>query len=159
MGRRTAAAAAATTAAKPLIAPLLLLTLSLFAHPAAAAFSLDTVVQDVWYYVHNHLADTTSAACLAAYAAPIECDDVLRGLVGSSSPNFDPGPGDLAAVCVPSCKASLDAWVENVRAACDLEKGDAALVSANVKPRPRAPVEVVGEVFLYEYAFGCSKNR
>ncbi|KAI0870315.1 hypothetical protein GGS24DRAFT_475726 [Hypoxylon argillaceum] len=125
--------------------------------PVACSFSLDTVVTDWWYYVHNHLADTTSSACLAAYAAPIDCDMTLLGLVSSNSPNFNPGPDDLESMCVPSCTSSLEAWVQNVKTVCNQE-GDAALVSDNVRPYPEVPVAVVGEVFQYEYAWACSKN-
>lgn len=132
--------------------------LLLLSQPATCAFSLDTVVTDVWYYVHNHLADTTSPACLAAYAAPIACDDALLKLVSSESPNFDPGADDLERVCAASCQAALDDYVEGVEAACTAA-GDAALVSANVKPKPRVPVAVVGEIFQYEYAWACSRNR
>lgn len=140
-----------------------LLSLFFFSHPAtasasASSFSLDTVVPDEWYYVHNHLADTTSAACLAAYAAPIGCDDVLRGIVSSGSPNFDPDLDDVERVCVPSCEAALDAWVANVKAACRVDEGDAALVHGIVRPMPRVPVEVVGQVFLYWYAYACAKD-
>ncbi|TRX95038.1 hypothetical protein FHL15_004123 [Xylaria flabelliformis] len=124
---------------------------------AACSFSLDTVVTDWWYYVHNHLADTTSAACLAAYAAPIDCDKTLLGLVSSNSPNFNPGPDDLERTCVPSCADSLDAWVQNLKKVCN-QKGDGALVHGNSLPYPEVPVAVVGEVFQYEHAFACSKN-
>ncbi|KAJ2974882.1 hypothetical protein NUW58_g8515 [Xylaria curta] len=108
--------------------------------PAACSFSLDTIVKDWWYYVHNHLADTTSAACLAAYAAPIECDEVLLGWVSSNSPNFNPKPDDLESLKV-----------------CNQE-GDAALVHTVTRPYPEVPVAVVGEVFQYQYAQVCAKN-
>ncbi|KAI0456241.1 hypothetical protein F5B21DRAFT_502437 [Xylaria acuta] len=124
---------------------------------ASCSFSLDTAVTDWWYYVHNHLADTTSSACLAAYAAPIDCDKTLLGLVSSGSPNFNPGPDDLESTCVPSCADSLEAWVQNIRKVCNQE-GDAALVYGVSRPYPEVPVAVVGEVFQYEYAFACSKN-
>ncbi|KAI0097900.1 hypothetical protein GGR51DRAFT_454684 [Nemania sp. FL0031] len=133
------------------------LLLAIALRPAACSFSLDTVVKDYWYYVHNHLADTTSAACLAAYAAPIDCDMTLLGIVSSNSPNFNPGPDDLESMCVPSCTTSLDAWVENVKSVCN-QPGDAALVSQRQLPRPEVPVAVVGEIFQYEYAWACSKN-
>ncbi|KAI8955637.1 hypothetical protein F4801DRAFT_274123 [Xylaria longipes] len=125
--------------------------------PASCSFSLDTLVTDTWYYVHNHLASTTSATCLAAYAAPIDCDVTLLGLVSSESPNFNPGPDDLERTCVPSCADSLDTWVQNVKKACNQE-GDAALVETARRPYPEVPVTVVGEVFQYEYAWACSKN-
>ncbi|KAI1202863.1 hypothetical protein F5X97DRAFT_285974 [Nemania serpens] len=133
------------------------LLLAVALRPAACAFSLDTVVTDWWYYVHNHLADTTSPACLAAYAAPIDCDQTLLGLVSSNSPNFNPGPDDLERVCVPSCANSLEAWVQNVKKVCN-QSGDAALAYENVRPYPEVPVVVVGEVFQYEYAWACSKD-
>lgn len=132
------------------------LLLAVALRPAACAFSLDTVVQDWWYYVHNHLADTTSPACLAAYAAPIDCDQTLLGLVSSGSPNFNPGLDDLERMCVPSCADSLEAWVRNVNNVCT-QDGDAALVYDS-RPYPEVPVAVVGEVFQYEYAFACSKD-
>ncbi|KAI0467119.1 hypothetical protein F4859DRAFT_276742 [Xylaria cf. heliscus] len=124
---------------------------------ASCSFSLDTVVTDYWYAVHNHLADTTSAACLAAYAAPIDCEQTLLGIVSSDSPNFNPGPDDLESMCVPTCSNSLAAWVDNVNKVCTQE-GDGALVYGNTRPYPQVPVAVVGEVFQYEYAFACSKN-
>lgn len=133
------------------------LLLAIALRPASCSFSLDTVVTDWWYYVHNHLADTTSAECLAAYAAPIDCDKTLLGLVSSESPNFNPGFDDLESTCVPSCADSLDAWVQNVKKVCD-QKGDAALVHGASRPYPEVPVAVVGEVFQYQYAFTCSKN-
>ncbi|KAI1128776.1 hypothetical protein F5Y10DRAFT_239872 [Nemania abortiva] len=133
------------------------LLLAVALRPAACSFSLDTVVTDWWYYVHNHLADTTSSACLAAYAAPIDCDMTLLGLVSSESPNFNPGPDDLESMCVPSCADSLNAWVQNVKSACN-QDGDAALVSQNQRPYPEVPVAVVGEVFQYQYTDSCSKN-
>ncbi|KAK7747669.1 hypothetical protein SLS62_008995 [Diatrype stigma] len=156
--RATTTAAASSLAGAAVLLNLLLPLLLLLPQPASCAFSLDTVATDVWYYVHNHLADTTSAACLAAYAAPIACDDTLLKLVSSESPNFDPGPDDLARVCAAPCRAALEAYVAGVEAACKLEDGDAALVSANVKPRPRVPVAVVGQIFQYEYAWACSKD-
>ncbi len=95
-----------------------------------------------------------------AYNAVIDCDETLLGLVSSASPNFNPGPDDLERTCVPSCKDSLDRYVQNVQNACTLP-GDAALVEANANNEPRAqvPVAVVGQVFQYEYAFACSHNR
>ncbi|KAI1756874.1 hypothetical protein F4782DRAFT_526549 [Xylaria castorea] len=137
--------------------PFRALLLAIALRLAACSFSLDTVVTDWWYYVHNHLADTTSAACLAAYAAPIDCDKTLLGLVSSGTPNFNPGPDDLERTCVPSCTDSLEAWVQNVKKVCDQE-GDAALNHGPSRPYPEVPVAVVGEVFQYEYAFACSKN-
>jgi hypothetical protein len=134
----------------------LLQVLSLL-QPAACAFNLDDVVKDWWYYVHNHLADTTSPACLAAYAAPIDCDVTLLGIVSSGSPNFNPKPADLERMCVPSCVDSLGAWVRNVRQVCNQE-GNAALLHGSAKPYPEVPVAVVGEVFQYEYAWSCSRN-
>ncbi|KAI0446537.1 hypothetical protein F4803DRAFT_19067 [Xylaria telfairii] len=133
------------------------LLLAIAFRPASCSFSLDTVVTDWWYYVHNHLADTTSAECLAAYAAPIDCDKTLLGLVSSESPNFNPGFDDLENLCVPSCADSLDAWVQNVKKVCN-QKGDAALVHGASRPYPEVPVAVVGEAFQYEHAFACSKN-
>ncbi|KAI1743262.1 hypothetical protein F4680DRAFT_409647 [Xylaria scruposa] len=133
------------------------LLLAIALRPATCSFSLDTVVTDWWYYVHNHLADTTSAACLAAYAAPIDCDKTLLGMVSSNSPNFNPGTDDLERMCVSSCSDSLDAWVQNVKKACN-QKGDGALVHGPSLPYPEVPVAVVGEVFQYEYSFACSKN-
>ncbi|KAI0402862.1 hypothetical protein F4802DRAFT_336007 [Xylaria palmicola] len=134
-----------------------LLAAALLPPPASCSFSLDTVVKDWWYAVHNHLADTTSPECLAAYAAPIDCDVTLLGLVSSGSPNFNPGPDDLARVCVPSCADSLDAWVRNVQGVCD-RAGDGALLHGSGPPLPTVPVAVVGEVFQYEYAWSCSKD-
>ncbi|KAI3324625.1 hypothetical protein HD806DRAFT_50781 [Xylariaceae sp. AK1471] len=134
-----------------------LLQALLLVQPAACAFSLDDVVTDWWYYVHNHLADTTSPACLAAYAAPIDCDVTLLGVVSSNSPNFNPEPADLERTCVPSCADSLDAWVQNVKQVCNQE-GDAALVHGAARPYQEVPVAVVGEVFQYEYAWMCSRN-
>ncbi|CAJ2499813.1 Uu.00g026660.m01.CDS01 [Anthostomella pinea] len=133
------------------------LALAFSIQPAASSFSLDTAVQDYWYYVHNHLADTTSQACLDAYSADIDCDITLLGLVSSGSPNFNPGPDDLERTCVPSCSDSLDTWVQNVKKACSAD-GDGALVSGNELPKPQVPVSVIGEVFQYEYAWACSKN-
>ncbi|KAI8628990.1 hypothetical protein F5Y19DRAFT_476082 [Xylariaceae sp. FL1651] len=141
----------------PTVGFLLTLVLAIFLQPAACSFSLDTVVKDWWYYVHNHLADTTSQACLDAYSTTINCDMTLLGLVSSGSPNFDPGPADFERTCVKSCADSLEAWVQNVKQVC-VQEGDAALVYDNVRPYPRVPVAVVGEVFQYEYAFACSKN-
>ncbi|RYP08819.1 hypothetical protein DL765_008682 [Monosporascus sp. GIB2] len=133
------------------------LALSLALRPAACSFSLDTVVTDYWYYVHNHLADTTSQACLNAYSVPIDCDMTLLGRVSSNSPNFNPGPEDLERTCVQTCAVSLESWVENVKAVCT-QPGDGALVSSSVRPRPQVPVATVGEVFQYEYAWTCSRN-
>lgn len=135
----------------------LVLVLALF-KPGTCTFSLDTVVTDYWYYVHNHLAATTSPACLAAYSAPIDCDITLLGIVSSGSPNFNPGPADFERTCVPSCLDSLNAYVQNLKDVCTLD-GDGALVATNTRPRPQVPVATVGELFQYEYAFACSKNR
>ncbi|ETS76555.1 hypothetical protein PFICI_11942 [Pestalotiopsis fici W106-1] len=134
----------------------LALALTLLLQPAACSFSLDTVVQDYWYYVHNHLASTTSDACLSAYAAPIDCDETLLGLVSSNSPNFNPGPADLERTCTTTCADSLNAYVQNVVDACTAE-GDGALVETDEKPHPQVSVAVVGQIFQYEYAWACSK--
>lgn len=129
----------------------------LLASPAAASFSLDTTVKDYWYYVHNHLDAGTSEACLAAYNAPLDCDQTLLGMVSSGSPNFNPGPDDLKTMCTPTCKDSLDAYVKNVKKVCT-GPHDGAIVSENVSPKPVIPVHMVGEVFRYKYAWGCSTN-
>ncbi|KAF3003340.1 hypothetical protein E8E14_001499 [Neopestalotiopsis sp. 37M] len=134
----------------------LALALAVLLRPAACSFSLDTVVQDYWYYVHNHLASTTSDACLSAYAAPIDCDETLLGLVSSNSPNFNPGPADLERTCTTTCADSLNAYVQNVMDACTAD-GDGALIEGNERPKPQVPVAVVGEIFQYEYAWACSK--
>lgn len=125
--------------------------------PVSCSFSLNDIVKDYWYYVDNHLASTTSQACLGAYNVPIECDQTLLGIVSSGSPNFNPGPDDLARTCVSTCSDSLDAWVQNVKSVCTAS-GDGALVETNLRPRPQVPVAVVGEILQYEYAFACSKN-
>ncbi|KAI4600064.1 1,4-beta-D-glucan cellobiohydrolase cel6a [Pestalotiopsis sp. 9143b] len=135
----------------------LALALAFFLRPAACSFSLDTVVQDYWYYVHNHLASTTSQDCLDAYAVPIDCDQTLLGIVSSNSPNFNPDGGDLARTCTTACADSLNDYVKNVAEKCTAE-GDGALVETNTRPRPQVPVSVVGEIFQYEYAFACSKD-
>ncbi|KAH8897469.1 hypothetical protein GQ53DRAFT_838066 [Thozetella sp. PMI_491] len=136
-----------------------LFSLALALEPVRGSFSLNTVVQDYWYYVDNHLAATTSQTCLEAYNAPINCDQTLLGLVSSGSPNFNPGPNDFANMCVSSCKDSLDAYVRNVQAACS-QSGDGALVEPvrNHEQRAQVPVAVVGQIFQYEYAFACSRN-
>ncbi|KAH8648557.1 hypothetical protein BX600DRAFT_517933 [Xylariales sp. PMI_506] len=131
---------------------------SLLASPASCSFSLGDVVQDYWYYVDNHLAATTSSACLAAYNAEIDCDQTMLGIGGGSgSPNFNPGPDDLAATCTTTCSESLDAWVAGVESACTAS-GDGALLETSSRPRPTVPVAVIGEVFQYQYAFACSKD-
>lgn len=124
---------------------------------ASCAFSLNGVVKDYWYYVDNHLADTTSQACLDAYNVPIDCDQTLLGIVSSGSPNFNPGPDDLARTCVATCSDSLDAWIQNVKSVCTAS-GDGALLETNSRPRPQVPIAVVGEVFQYAYAYACSRN-
>ncbi|KAI1325283.1 hypothetical protein F5Y16DRAFT_275397 [Xylariaceae sp. FL0255] len=143
--------------AQPITISLLAVGLLLVPH-TAASFSLNTVVQDYWYYVGNHLASTTSAACEAAYATPINCDETLLGLVSSGDPGFNTGPSDFESMCVSSCSDSLASWVSGVNAACDLSKGDAALVEGTTAYRPEVPVAVVGEIFQYEFAWACSKN-
>ncbi|CAH0046677.1 unnamed protein product [Clonostachys solani] len=135
------------------LAPLLLLAV----RPAVASFNLDTVVTDYWYYVHNHLAASTSKECLAAYSATIDCDQTLLGMVSSGSPNFNPDLAAVESMCSTTCKDSLDSYVENVKKACTAS-GDGALLSSTANPRPQVPVQVVGEVFQYEYAWSCSKN-
>jgi hypothetical protein len=146
---------------KAFSAPAGMLTLAwvtaLMVGPVACSFSLNTVVTDYWYYVDNHLAATTSQACLDAYNAAIDCDQTLLGLVSSESPNFNPGPADLTNVCTTTCKTSLDAWVANVNKTCTAA-GDGALVETSTRPRPQVPVGVIGEIFRYEYAWACSQN-
>ncbi|RYP06659.1 hypothetical protein DL764_003043 [Monosporascus ibericus] len=132
------------------------LALSLALRPAACSFSLDTVVTDYWYYVHNHLADTTSQACLDAYSILIDCDMTLLGKVSSNSPNFNPGPEDLERTCVQACGDSLESWVVNVKAVCT-QPGDRAPVISSVRPRPQVPVVTVGEVFQYDSGW-CDLN-
>lgn len=142
----------ATTALR-LVGPLLLA-----ASPAAASFSLDTVVQDYWYYVHNHLAQSTSQACLDAYSTPIDCDKTLLGMASSGSPNFNPVVSDLESMCSGTCKKSLDSYLDGIKAACSFDAGDAAIVHDRAKPYPEVPVDVVAEVFQYNYARACSWN-
>ncbi|KAI0476000.1 hypothetical protein GGR56DRAFT_665822 [Xylariaceae sp. FL0804] len=147
------------TASRPAVSLLLgLLLLLLQPGPAAASFSLDTAATDLWYYTAAHLAGTTSPACRAAYAAPLDCDRTLLGMV-AMPPSSDPGPADLARTCTAACRDSLDAYVAGLRDACHYdEDGDAALVASLERPRPKVPVAVVGEVFRYQYAWACSQN-
>ncbi|PQE07316.1 ADP-ribosylation factor-related 1 protein [Rutstroemia sp. NJR-2017a WRK4] len=134
---------------------LVSLTLAL-APIAHASFSLNVSGPD-WDYVAKDLANTTSAACIAAYSAPIDCDATLLGLVASMRPAFDPTSDDLDNTCTSTCFNSLDAYVDGVQKACRAD-GDAAQEYIGPdydSPMGLVPVEVVGEVFQYTLAQSC----
>ncbi|PQE28393.1 ADP-ribosylation factor-related 1 protein [Rutstroemia sp. NJR-2017a BBW] len=134
---------------------LVFLTLAL-APIAHASFSLNVSGPD-WDYVAKDLANTTSAACIAAYSAPIDCDATLLGLVASMRPAFDPTSDDLDNTCTSTCFNSLDAYVDGVQKACSAD-GDAAQEYIGPdydSPMGLVPVEVVGEVFQYTLAQSC----
>ncbi|KAM3066643.1 hypothetical protein ACMFMG_002355 [Clarireedia jacksonii] len=134
-----------------------LLSLSLSLFPLArASFSLNTSGPD-WDYVAKDLANTTSASCITAYSAPIDCDATLLGLVASMRPAFDPTSTDLDNTCTTTCADSLTAYIAGVKKACTAD-GDAAqeYVGGDVNNGQKlVPVEVVGEVFEYFLKKSC----
>lgn len=149
---------------KTIFQPLLLVTL-LF-RVALATFSLQDQGPD-WSYTTKHLAPTTSQKCKDAYIAPIECDPTLLGLVASMRPLFKPTSQDLANTCTSECAASLEAYVQNVKAAC-IADGDRAQESQGAAGNVDSiqdsgyilrPVETIGLLFQYVMARSCRKNR
>ncbi|PQE09124.1 ADP-ribosylation factor-related 1 protein [Rutstroemia sp. NJR-2017a BVV2] len=137
---------------------LISLTLSL-APLAHASFSLNISGPD-WDYVAKDLANTTSAACIAAYSAPIDCDATLLGLVASMRPAFDPTSYDLDNTCTDTCADSIDAYVAGVEEACTAD-GDAAqeYIGGDYENGMQLlPVELVGQVFAYTFAQSCRQD-
>lgn len=128
---------------------------AIFASLAAASFNLDTAGPD-WDYTTKDLANTTSQACKNAYSAPINCDSTLLGLVASMRPSFKPTAADLANTCTSTCEDSLAAYIQVVQEACTGE-GDKAQESQGGSSDDFLldPVEIVGQVFQYEFAQSC----
>ena len=125
----------------------------------AATFSLNVSGPD-WDYTSTALTNTTSQACRDAYSASIDCDPTLLGLVASMRPSFAPTAADLDATCTSACKASLDAYVQNVTAVCSAP-GDQAQESLGGAccQYTTQPVQLVGQIFQYQFATACSKDR
>lgn len=128
----------------------------------ACSFSLDVSGPD-WNLTAPLLADTTSQACKDAYSAAVDCETTIRDLASNLRQGraWDPTPEELARACVPACVDSLDAYVRNVRAACD-QPGDSAPVydsSDPLGPRDPAPVADVGELLQYIYSRACARNE
>ncbi|MCJ1285013.1 hypothetical protein MMC26_004350 [Xylographa opegraphella] len=123
-----------------------------------ATFSLNVSGPD-WDYTSTSLTNTTSQACRDAYSASIECDPTLLGLVASMRPSFAPTAADLNATCTSTCKASLDAYVQNVTAVCS-KPGDQAQESLGGAccQYTTQPVQLVGQIFQYHFASACSKD-
>ncbi|MCJ1395290.1 hypothetical protein MMC18_008174 [Xylographa bjoerkii] len=123
-----------------------------------ATFSLNVSGPD-WNYTSAALTNTTSQACRDAYSASIDCDPTLVGLVASMRPSFAPTAADLDATCTSTCKASLDAYVQNVTAACS-KPGDQAQESLGGQccSYTTQPVQLVGQIFQYHFATACSKD-
>ena len=126
---------------------------------ANAIFSLNVSGPD-WDYPSTALTNTTSQACRDAYSANIACDLTLVGLVASMRPDFAPTTADLDATCSSTCKASLDAYVLNVTAACS-KPGDQAQESLGGPccSYTTQPVQLVGQIFQYHFVTACSKDR
>ncbi|MCJ1436145.1 hypothetical protein MMC27_005523 [Xylographa pallens] len=124
----------------------------------AATFSLNVSGPD-WDYTSTALTNTTSQACRDAYSASIDCDPTLLGLVASMRPSFAPTAADLDATCTSTCKASLDAYVQNVTAVCS-KSGDQAQESLGGAccQYTTQPVQLVGQIFQYHFATACSKD-
>ena len=124
-----------------------------------ATFSLNVSGPD-WDYTSSALTNTTSQACRDAYSASIECDPTLLGLVASMRPSFAPTAADLDATCTSTCKASLDAYVQNVAAICS-KPGDQAQESlaGPCCQYTTQPVQLVGQIFQYHFATACSKDK
>ncbi|CAI6097535.1 unnamed protein product [Clonostachys chloroleuca] len=119
--------------------------------PAACSFSLDVVGGQ------SSLSPTTSDACRSAFLAPIDCEETLLQLASSGLFMFserDP----LELTCTDTCKAALDKYVHNVKGACTAP-GDRALLKDKAVGVPQPPVEVVGEIFRYIFAWGCAKDE
>ncbi|MCJ1397021.1 hypothetical protein MMC11_000213 [Xylographa trunciseda] len=123
-----------------------------------ATFSLNVSGPD-WNYTSTALANTTSQACRDAYSASIACDPTLVGIVASMRQSFSPTAADLDATCTSTCKASLDAYVRSVTAACS-KSGDQAEESLEGQccSYTSQPVQLVGQIFQYHFASACSKN-
>ena len=136
--------------------PILLATIPTF---TAAAFSLNVSGPD-WDYTSTALTNTTSQACRDAYSASIDCDATLLGLVASMRPSFAPTAADLDTTCTNTCKASLDAYIQNVTAVCS-KPGDQAQESLDGPccQHTTQPVQLVGQIFQYHFATACSKDR
>ncbi|KAK8048927.1 hypothetical protein PG994_010657 [Apiospora phragmitis] len=143
--------------AAALFLPLLML-LSI-APSLASAFSLNVSGPD-WEFIadNQHLKSSTSEACRQAYSAPIACPDTLLGIVASMRPGFKPTTKDYEAMCTTTCKEALERYVGGVRAACQLDAGDAAqLLTKATKPYEYTdlPVGIVGQLFQYHLAQSC----
>lgn len=131
-----------------------------------ATFTLQDQGPD-WDYTTKDLAPSTSQKCKDAYIAPIDCNPTLLGLVASMRPLFKPTSQDLADTCTSECAASLEKYVQNVRAACttDGDHAQESLGAAGNVDSIRSngykldPVETVGRVFQYVMARSCGRNR
>lgn len=128
------------------------------------AFSLDVHTKH-WNYTTSNLAPTTSAKCKAAYAAEIKCDGLLINLVSAQEIKRHMEslePREFSEMCSSTCEASLSAYIENVRDACN-EPGDAAIESRGyvrqINGTANVPVETVGLMFQYMFARGCARDE
>ena len=140
-----------------LFLPLLML-LSI-APSLASAFSLNVAGPD-WTYVADdkHLKPSTSEQCRKAYSAEIACPDTLLGIVASMRPDFKPTTKDYANMCTTTCKEALEKYVGGVRAACQMDAGDAVqLLTQTTKPYKYADlsVSVIGQLFQFHLAQSC----
>ncbi len=132
--------------------------LPLLASLTTASFNLNTSGPD-WDYVAKDLLNTTSQSCKDAYSANIDCDITLLGLVASMRPAFNPTSTDMDNTCTTTCSDSLDAYVQGVKDACTAD-GDKARESrggAYNGDYILDPVEIVGQIFQYQFAQSCRK--
>jgi len=126
---------------------------------ATAQLNLNTAGPD-WDYLASDLANTTSAACKAAYSANIDCTETLVGLVASMRPSFQPDASDLDATCTSSCTAALASYVANVEAACTApgDKAQESVGGGDYTDMYLDPVATVGEIFQYTLQSDCAKD-
>ena len=125
---------------------------------AASAFNLNTSGPD-WDYTASDLANTTSQACKDAYSAEIDCDVTLLGLVASMRPAFKPTSADFTNTCTATCNSSLTAYIAGVQEACTAvgDKAQESVGGGDYVDMYLDPVEIVGQVFQYEWVKDCSQ--
>lgn len=131
----------------------------------SATFSLEEQCAD-WSYTTKDLAPTTSQKCKDAYSANIDCDSSVLRLVTSSQSLFKRTSVDLDTVCTDTCKASIDAYIQNVKEECAAEGDKAQEYSEGLWKRGGGhsnkyylhPVETIGLLFQYTVAWDCAKN-
>ena len=137
--------------------PSALFALTLAFLRGASADLIDLNVPSLaWNYTaDNGLYPNTSDDCLAAFAAPIDCDDTLLAISMDFANGIHAAAPNLGRLCERKCKDSLEDYTQQLGLSCT--EGDDQAIQTMADRVRYIHVFVIGQILEYNYAQACLK--